>query len=1231
MKKNNLQIEAEAIWKNSIQKTLDSMPKQVAVLDNNAKIVAVNMAWKLFADQNDLCSPNYCVGENYIEICKKALEERSRFIEQNNLSSFVQKQKEREEELNSQNLNRVIISSDTEDEQCHNITDECKDRLTWEITHNGVMEQTEGAYDSLKAIEQIIAGEIETFSIDYPCHSPDEKRWFKMTLLRFTFQDNLWILVSHENITQSKLAEINLIKSENKLKGIIQSIPDAMCMIDRSQNIIWVNDIAKKLYGPSLVGKKCYRAYGRWNNLCQNCIVHKTFRDGKVHSEEYAHFDVDGNERIILCTSSVAGCDELGDISHVMEIMRDITEKRRDENFLKFMQVAVDTTGDGVYWITPDGSFRYVNKSVLQYTGYTQQEFTTLKIYNIDPNITESSWKEHWNSLRQYKTMRFETIHRTKYGFDIPFEVTANHVIFDRGDEYNFAVVRNISERKQAEREIRRLSQAVEHSPVSVVITDTNGNIEYVNLKFTQVTGYSREEAVGQNPRILSSGQMPIGYYKNLWQTILSGEEWKGEFINKKKSGEIYWESASISPVVDANGKIAYFVAIKEDTTNRKKIMEELKSAKKKAESATRAKSEFLATMSHEIRTPMNAIMGMSHLMMDTELSDTQYGYLSNIQSAADSLLTIINDILDLSKIEAGKMEFESVEFEWHQIIEKIFNVLKFTANEKKLELIYSFGKNIPQVMVGDPTRLSQVIMNLVGNAVKYTPSGEVWVHTELVSLPESKENIVLRVSIKDTGIGISDSNLSSLFTPFTQADSSTTRKYGGTGLGLVIAKRLVNKMGGDIEVQSVPGKGSTFSFTVVLNRAAKYRGVESDSVKKETIAIATNLSNQIDSSKLSGLNVMVVEPNISSRRALTTTLKSLNMRVMAASNGDEAIQLMGLVSERISPPEKRLSEHRISECPNSTFRDANSNKPAFDLVLINSNLPTDSINCVDTIKSLESIVCGSKSRNSTVSAQVDLNRPFWDSPDKNTLKNANKTLKTKYIVIYNFTEAKEAERIAKQVHVDTFLSKPLTPALFIRTILNVISLRDETYLNEKQGKSSSGSVNNKIGEKEKEIVIPQKMLQQDRVKQISAKSIQDKFKERNLTINNKHILVVDDDEINRQIVVAMVKKAGVENVSVAMNGEEAVLMAQKISFDMILMDIEMPIMDGLEATRKIRELGVTAKDSTGTARDIPIIALTGHALDEYREKCFKAGMNTHIDKPIQPEKLYFALEKWLI
>ena len=235
------------------------------------------------------------------------------------------------------------------------------------------------------------------------------------------------------------------------------------------------------------------------------------------------------------------------------------------------------------------------------------------------------------------------------------------------------------------------------------MITDIHGTIEYVNWKFTEVTGYAYNEVIGENPRILSSGHQTEEYYKELWDTILAGKEWKGEFINRKKNGEIYWESASISPIMDENGDIINFVAVKEDITGLKSLMQDLKEAKEKAESATRAKSDFLATMSHEIRTPMNAILGMGRLALDSGLNETQYTYVNNILSAAESLLSIINDILDLSKVEAGKMEIESVEFKLNSVIEKIFNVIKFTAEEKGLELVFYFERGVPWVMKGDP------------------------------------------------------------------------------------------------------------------------------------------------------------------------------------------------------------------------------------------------------------------------------------------------------------------------------------------------------------------------------------------------------------------------------------------------------------------------------------------------------------------------------------------------
>jgi len=428
-------------------------------------------------------------------------------------------------------------------------------------------------------------------------------------------------------------------------------------------------------------------------------------------------------------------------------------------------------------------------------------------------------------------------------------------------------------------REVQKLSQAVEQSPVMVVITDPNGNIEYVNPAFTKVTGFNSGEAIGQNFRTFRLGVLPDNYKKNIWDTILLGKVWRGEYENIKKNGEIFWESSSISPILNENGKIMHYLAVKEDITEKKKLEDDLRKAKEEADKASQAKSEFLAHMSHEIRTPMNAIMGMIRLARRTELSDKQRDYLDKIMASSYILQGIIDDILDLSKIEASKLEMESIDFDLSEVMGNVVNITRIYAEEKSLDLVIDMANNVPILLKGDPLRLSQVLLNLTNNAVKFTESGEIVIKVELSK--KTKKSAIIRFSVKDTGIGITDEQISRLFKPFSQLDSSITRSYGGSGLGLSISKVLVERMGGEIQVESKPLQGSTFSFTskfaVQVIKGRKYL--------KKPPKIPTELET------IRGVHILLVEDNDINRQVARELLENEGILVATASTGQEAIQ----------------------------------------------------------------------------------------------------------------------------------------------------------------------------------------------------------------------------------------------------------------------------------------------------------------------------------------------------
>ena len=566
-------------------------------------------------------------------------------------------------------------------------------------------------------------------------------------------------------------------------------------------------------------------------------------------------------------------------------------------------------------------------------------------------------------------------------------------------------------------KKLQQLVSAVEHSPTAIVITDHDGLIEYVNPKFTEITGYSSEEALGHNPGILKSGAHTKEYYREMWDTICAGHDWVGEFCNKKKNGELFWEHASISPIKNKQGVITHFVAIKEDVTKqrqiarellesegrfqrmvstapamlydyilspdgigrflyvspncydilevddkdllldmnlfwnmvhsddierlhgedvsanlaghtfvaevriitksermkwvqlssrsnpavpgeptiwsgyllditwRKKAEEELKAAKEAADESNRLKSRFLANMSHEIRTPLNAIIGFSGITLKTSLSLQQHDYIEKIQTAGESLLNIINDILDSSKIEAGKLHIEHIPFSLNRVVANAFSMVQQKATDKGLKLRVEIQPEISACLVGDPHRLGQVIINLLSNAVKFTEQGEVLFEALLLS--EQKDRVQLKFSVHDTGIGILPEQIEKLFQSFTQADCSTTRSFGGTGLGLSVSKQLVELMEGEIGCESAPDKGSTFNFTVWLDI-----GHENDTGQFLRACIENVQEGEL-SFDYSGSCILLVEDNLINQKLVIELLKDTGIDVHVAKNGREAVSMI--------------------------------------------------------------------------------------------------------------------------------------------------------------------------------------------------------------------------------------------------------------------------------------------------------------------------------------------------
>ena len=548
----------------------------------------------------------------------------------------------------------------------------------------------------------------------------------------------------------------------------------------------------------------------------------------------------------------------------------------------KFLESVTENSGIGIAVINKQFEIEYINSEIKKFLQINDEAINKkfYEIFKIKTCPIFCNFKDEnciitkvFNTKKSYISYNDTIIdHKNR---ELPVFLIINPII--ENDKVNKIVyiIKDISEERKIRTDLLKLKRAIEQAPVSIVITDTNATIEYVNPFFCKITGYSFEEAIGNNPKILRT-KYNEKYYKEMWNTILSGKVWEGEFLNKKKNGKPYWEKAIIGPVFDDNGKIINFVAVKEDITELKNLQKKLEFAKKQAEIANKMKSEFLANMSHEIRTPMNAIIGFIDLLYDTELTDVQKEYINIIKSSSENLLRILNDILDLSKLEAGKMDFEESEIDIKELIANCINIFSKRAREKSLALKYEIDENVPPHLIGDPIRISQIINNLLSNSIKFTEKGEIGIK---VSLKSKKDNIAeILFIVYDTGIGIPEDKKDKIFESFTQTDSSISKKYGGTGLGLTIVKKIIEVYGGKIWVESKEGKGSKFFFTLKLKIAESALAKEKKKFIEEVI-------------KFKDARVLVAEDNKTNQILIKEIFKKFNIFVDIASNGIEALK----------------------------------------------------------------------------------------------------------------------------------------------------------------------------------------------------------------------------------------------------------------------------------------------------------------------------------------------------
>jgi PAS domain S-box-containing protein len=498
---------------------------------------------------------------------------------------------------------------------------------------------------------------------------------------------------------------------------------------------------------------------------------------------------------------------------------REIAEKALRESEERYRLIAKNTA-DTISVLDLNLAYTYISPSVFKLRGFTAQEvikqtldqvFTPASLQKVHQSFTEHMNLEASQTADPYRSETLELEEYCKDGSTIWVEIS---VSFLRDANLNptglLTVTRDITERKQAEEKLRILSRAVEQSPASIIITNTDGKIEYVNTKFAVLTGYSPEEVIGQNPRILKSGEMNSDYYKELWQNLIAGKEWYGEFLNRKKSGELFWELASISPIFDTNGAITHFLAVKEDITDRKQIEEELLRSKERAEESDRLKTEFLHNMSHEIRTPMNGIMGFSELLDDPDISpEDQKLYLKFIVNSSSQLLKIINDIIEISKLATRQVKVSKKHVNLNELLLSLYSIFEMTSQEKNVPLHLNIDLlEAKNYVYTDEIKLKKILENLVENALKFTTSG-------FVELGYHFKDDFIEIYVKDTGIGINPEKQATIFERFSQEEKANTEVYGGLGLGLAIAKEYADLLDGEIRLISEKGQGSTFYVTI--------------------------------------------------------------------------------------------------------------------------------------------------------------------------------------------------------------------------------------------------------------------------------------------------------------------------------------------------------------------------------------------------------------------------------
>jgi two-component system sensor histidine kinase/response regulator len=940
-------------------------------------------------------------------------------------------------------------------------------------------------------------------------------------ILRLNRNINTAHVKLQSEIDERKRAEEELRESEEKYRSLVENSFDGI-FIQKASKIIFANQRLNEMLGyekDEIVGLDHWLVYHPdYQELTRERAKARMLGEMVTSRYEVKLQRKDGSWLYGLINARPISFEEE---PGVQVWVRDITSSKQAEDALKeseekYRTISEQST-DAIYITSLKGEFSYINRSFLDLYGYTKEEVEDLKAQDFYVNPEDrfgfQQEVEKTGSVRD-----FEVKLRKKDGTEIDCLITANIRTSTDGSMLGYqGILRDITEKKKTEgalRESEAQKKAILDASVDRIrLLDKDLKIIWANKTTTSQLNIASEDLVGHTCyKFLVHRDKPcIGC--PAVKAIKSGQiehTVMRQTKSKTTKGESYWDVYAV-PIKNDSGDIVSIIEITRNITEQVRAEEELKQAKVAAEEANQAKSDFLANMSHEIRTPMNAIMGMTDLTLATDLTKEQREYLEMVKMSSDSLLSLINNILDLSKIEARQLELEEINFDLRTTLENAAETLAVKADEAGLELACHIKPDTPTTLIGDPSRLRQIIVNLAGNAIKFTKEGEVVIRAD--KQKEEDSSVLLHFMVSDTGIGIPPDKTETIFESFTQVDGSTTRKYGGTGLGLNICKQLVEMMDGRIWVESELDKGSAFHFT------ARFQ------LSKKKAIDALNL-RELD---LSGMPVLIVDDNATSRLVLCEMTSS-----------------WGLVPTNVRHGEKALAEMKRAFDSGSPYR----------LILLDLQMPD-----------MDGFEVARRVKESASGKDVEI------------------------ILLTSAGQKGDASR-CKEVGISGYLLKPVKQS----DLLDAITLA--------------------LGHPSEE-----------KIPIITRYTIQEK--RRRLSI-----LLAEDNIVNQKLAVKILEKKG-HRVVVASNGKEAIEKLREESFDLILMDVQMPEMDGLEATKAIRNLKLETRNSEGHVSSIkhpvssvPIVAMTAHAMKEDREHCLAAGMDDYVPKPIKSEELFKAIEK---